>query len=90
MEFAAMEAVPKEDTRLSSRSLPSWNIPFSTPFGTPIQRIFRIMLQSGSGRNGLDICISFFCDKSRTIMTTAANAREISVGHATPATPMRK
>ena len=43
--FAAMAAVPKVETKPCTSTLPTWNMPFSSPFGTPMLRILRIIDQ---------------------------------------------
>jgi hypothetical protein len=36
MAFATIDAVPNVEIRLKSTRRPSWNMPFSTPLGTPM------------------------------------------------------
>ena len=57
--MAAIDAVPNVATILVTASFPIWNIPFSTPLGIPIARIFLIILPSGfnSDLTGRDVLI---------------------------------
>jgi hypothetical protein len=46
-EFATIETVPRDETRLVVISRPNWNILFSMPFGTPMCKIDLMMEKSG-------------------------------------------
>ena len=89
MALAAIEAVPKDEIRLSMVILPSWNRLFSSAEGMPIYKMFfaiwgcRCLTPSQVTRATLSCRVVSFR------MMTAPSTRETSVGTATPATPMR-
>ena len=88
--LAAMAAVPKPETRESKRILPSWNMLFSSPLGTPIYKMRLMSVASNFKENGRFRWTSCLGFSKSTIITTAATMRETNVGMAAPATPICK
>ena len=86
MAFAVMLAVPKVEIRLKRMSRPKWNIPFSTPLGTAMRKMFAITHFSKRKLRTSERCSSSLSLNSSQRITAAATVRETSVGIATPAT----
>ena len=86
--YAAIDAVPRVETRLCSKILPKLKRPLSTLLGIPMARIFRMMPESGFSCERLPIRIR--CPKRwrQKTINNAAAILAISVGRATPSTPM--
>ena len=94
MAWAAMAAVPRVETLDWMASLPNWNMPFSTPEGMPMRRMFRISLPSGLTHRKLPMRMPPVLAgrglrrKNRT--DKAAAMRDSRVEIAAPATPRPK
>ena len=86
--FAAIAAVPNVAVRLDTRSFPIWNIPFSTPLGMPIFKIFPITSRCGFIQPGVAIHSGLSFRESSTTMTSADTIRAVSVASAAPSTPI--
>ncbi len=85
--LAVIAAVPKEEIKLKSRTLPNWNIPFSSPLGIPTKEIFLIMFHSKRWCRVLFRCSSSVVLKSRAMITTAEVIRAIRAATPTPLVP---
>ena len=85
--LAAMDGVPKVDTRDWTRIFPIWKVLFSTPLGSPMRRIFLIMGQFHSNLNRRSMWISSFLLQTTVSIIRAPTMRLASEAMPAPAVP---
>ena len=88
--LAAMAAVPRVEVSELTQSLPIWNMPFSSPEGTPMARMRPTSSRRGSRSAGSDTRSGFSICCCWTSTHTAATTRPNSVASAAPSTPRPK
>ena len=88
--MARFTPTSKEVTNRSTSSLPTWNMPFSMPAGTPTRRMARIIFHCSRGWNGSSTYTGRLFRVIFTPMITAAAIREVRVPSPAPAAPMSK
>ena len=87
MALAAIADVPKVVMSPATSSLPIWNMPFSSPFGTPTRRMLLRMPPFHSGWNRRSRKMGLSRLRSSIIIIRPATVRDASVAVAAPATP---